>query len=109
MSGFGGKAENICSQRVFRLLTLTGHWWRRRRREGILKVRYFHFAVEQRPMNPEDLIDLIGPTPLPCSLNPMILGEVDCGSYVRQTVEYAVEESERVKAVVFVPKDARRR
>lgn len=59
-------------------------------------------------MNPEDLIDLIGPTPLPCSLNPMILGEVDCGSYVRQTVEYAVEESERVKSFVLVPKDARR-
>ena len=55
-------------------------------------------------MNPQDLIDLIGPTPLPCSLNPMILGEVDCGSYVRQTVEYAVEESERIKSFVLLPK-----
>jgi hypothetical protein len=31
MSGIGGKAENICSQRVFRILTHSGHptAWRR--------------------------------------------------------------------------------
>src|SRR5712671_6646759 len=26
MSGIGGKAENICSQRVFPVLTHNGHW-----------------------------------------------------------------------------------
>jgi dienelactone hydrolase len=57
-------------------------------------------------MNRQDLIDLIGPTPVPRPLNPMILDEVDCGSYVRQTVEYAVEESQRVKSFVLVPKNA---
>jgi dienelactone hydrolase len=31
---------------------------------------------------------------------------MDCGAYVRQTVEYAVEEAERVKSFVLVPKNA---
>jgi dienelactone hydrolase len=57
-------------------------------------------------MNPDSLIDLIGPKPPRCSLNPAILDEVDCGAYVRQTVEYAVEESERVKSFVLLPKNA---
>jgi|HubBroStandDraft_5_1064220.scaffolds.fasta_scaffold27131_3 dienelactone hydrolase len=61
----------------------------------------------KRPlMNLHSLIDLIGPTPSRCSLNPIILDDVDCGSYVRQTVEYAVEESERVRSFILLPKNA---
>jgi dienelactone hydrolase len=56
-------------------------------------------------MDIRSLIDLIGPTPPRCPLSPVILDEVDCGSYVRQTVEYAVEESERVKSFVLLPKN----
>lgn len=56
-------------------------------------------------MNLKSLIDLIGRTPPRCSLKPTILDDVDCGSYVRQTVEYAVEESERVKSFILLPKN----
>jgi dienelactone hydrolase len=52
------------------------------------------------------LLDLIGPPPPSCPPDPVILEQADCGSYVRQTVEYAVEASERVKAFVLVPKHA---
>jgi dienelactone hydrolase len=61
---------------------------------------------KRSPMNLHTLIDLIGPTPRSCSLDPKILDHVDCGSYIRQTVEYAVEQSERVKSFVLVPKSA---
>jgi hypothetical protein len=57
-------------------------------------------------MNLRSLIELIGPVPSSCSLNPIILDDVDCGSYVRQTVEYAVEESERVRSFILLPKNA---
>jgi dienelactone hydrolase len=30
---------------------------------------------------------------------------VDCGVYVRQTVEYAVEEAERIKSLLLLPKN----
>lgn len=56
-------------------------------------------------MNLRSLVDLIGTTPPRCSLNPIILDNVDCGAYVRQTVEYAVEESERVKSFILLPKN----
>ena len=56
-------------------------------------------------MNLARLADLIGPSPLRCPLNPIILDEVDCGTYVRQTVEYAVEATERVKSFVLLPKN----
>jgi len=57
-------------------------------------------------MNLRSLTDLIGPTPAHCPLDPIILDDVDCGSYVRQTVEYAVEECERLKSFILVPKNA---
>ena len=46
-------------------------------------------------MNLVSLAELISPSPPRCPLNPTILSDVDCGAYVRQTVEYAVEEAER--------------
>ena len=57
-------------------------------------------------MNLVSLAKLIGPNPPRCPLNPTILSDVDCGAYVRQTVEYAVEEGERVKSFVLLPKNA---
>ena len=59
-------------------------------------------------MDLRSLIDLIGPTPARCPLDPIIVDGVDCGSYVRQTVEYAVEEFERVKSFILLPKNATR-
>jgi dienelactone hydrolase len=56
-------------------------------------------------MDVRSLINLIGPKPRRCPLNPIILDEVDCGSHIRQTVEYAREESERVKSFVLLPKN----
>jgi hypothetical protein len=52
------------------------------------------------------LAKLIGPSSSRCPLNPTTLNNVDCGAYVRQTVEYAVEETERVKSFVLLPKNA---
>jgi dienelactone hydrolase len=66
----------------------------------------FCFLAERLLMNLQSLIDLIGPAPHRCPLDPSILDEVDCGAYVRQTVEYALEASERVKSFVLVPKNA---
>ena len=57
-------------------------------------------------MNRVSLAELIGPSAPRCPLNPIILNNVDCGAYVRQTVEYAVEEGERVKSFVLLPKNA---
>jgi dienelactone hydrolase len=51
------------------------------------------------------LAKLIGPSPPRCPLNSTTLNSVDCGAYVRQTVEYAVEETERVKSFVLLPKN----
>lgn len=59
-------------------------------------------------MNPnlKDLLfQLIGSLPQKTSLNPKILETNDCGSYIRQKVEYSVEENERVQAYVLIPKE----
>ena len=55
-------------------------------------------------MNLVSLAELIGPSPPRCPLNPTVLSAVDCGVYVRQTVEYAVEEAERIKSLLLLPK-----
>jgi dienelactone hydrolase len=47
---------------------------------------------------------LLGPFPDRCSLEPVVLEKIDCGSYIRETVEYAVEAGERIKAFLLVPK-----
>jgi dienelactone hydrolase len=54
------------------------------------------------------LAKLIGSSPPRCPLNPIKLSDVDCGTYVRESIEYAVEERERVKSFVLVPKNASR-
>ena len=56
-------------------------------------------------MNLVSLAELIGPSPPRCPLNPTVLSAVDCGVYVRQNVEYAVEEAERIKSLLLLPKN----
>lgn len=52
----------------------------------------------------EEILKLLGPFPKKTELNSEILEEVDCGSYIRQKVSYAVEEGERVNAYLCIPK-----
>jgi hypothetical protein len=59
-------------------------------------------------MDREDLKRLLGPFPVRCPLDAVLLGKADCGSYVRETIEYAVEADERVKCFVLVPKHINR-
>jgi len=56
-------------------------------------------------MNHSDMRQLLGPFPERCPLEPVILKTVDCGLYIRESVEYAVEASERIKAFLLVPKN----
>src|SRR6202011_5002893 len=59
-------------------------------------------------MNVDSLAELIGPSPPRRALNPTEVSAVDCGVYVRQLVEYAVEEAERIKSLLLLPKNAGR-
>lgn len=52
---------------------------------------------------------LLGPLPQKVSPSFALLDEVDCGTYVRQTVEYAVEAGERIRAFLCVPKEGGRK
>jgi dienelactone hydrolase len=55
-------------------------------------------------MDRDDVKRLLGPFPARCPLDAVVLETVDCGSYVRETVAYAVEADERVKSFLLVPK-----
>lgn len=59
-------------------------------------------------MNREELNRLLGPFPARCPLDPVVLDAVDCGMYMRETVEYAVEPDERIKSFLLVPKNMQR-
>ena len=48
--------------------------------------------------------DLLGPFPQRADLEAETVERMDCGRYVRETVEYTVETGERVRALVGVPK-----
>jgi hypothetical protein len=61
-------------------------------------VDYLARSPNDPIMNLASLAELIGPSPPRCPLNPTVLSAVDCGAYVRHTVEYAVEEAERIKS-----------
>lgn len=54
-------------------------------------------------MKRETLIDLLGTPPGKAPLASKVVDEVDCGAYLRQTVEYAVEPGERVRAFLCLP------
>lgn len=49
------------------------------------------------------LISLLGKLPEKCSLDLNVIDEVDCGSYLRRTIEYSVERGERVRAFLCMP------
>lgn len=53
----------------------------------------------------DNLLNLLGEFPEKVSLNASIIEEVDCGSYIRQKVEYDVEANDRVSAYICTPKD----
>src|SRR5215469_7436645 len=59
-------------------------------------------------MDRDDLKRLLGPFPVRCPLDAVLLETADCGSYVRETIEYAVETDERVKSFLLVPKHVNR-
>jgi hypothetical protein len=56
-------------------------------------------------MDRDDLLLLLGETPTKSALNPEILEEVDCSSFVRSKISYSVEPDERVSAYLSIPKD----
>jgi len=59
-------------------------------------------------MDHDDLKRLLGPFPVRCPLDAVVLETADCGAYVRETIEYAVEADERVKSFLLVPKHINR-
>jgi len=59
-------------------------------------------------MDRDDLKRLLGPFPVRCPLDAVLLETADCGLYVRETIEYAVETDERVKSFLLVPKHINR-
>jgi dienelactone hydrolase len=61
-----------------------------------------------KAMNHADLKQLLGPLPSRCPLDAVLLERVDCGLYVRETIEYAVEMGERIKSFLLVPKHINR-
>lgn len=54
-------------------------------------------------MDREKLISLLGRLPERGSLDSKVIEEVDCGSYLRKTIEYSVERGERVRAFLCMP------
>lgn len=54
----------------------------------------------------EKLRSLLGVVPTRTPLAAVTLERVDCGPYVREKVEYAVEPGERVRAYICIPKSA---
>lgn len=52
----------------------------------------------------DNLIELLGILPEKASPGVLTLDEVDCGSYWRKTIEYAVEADERIRAFLCIPK-----
>jgi len=50
------------------------------------------------------LLAVLGPFPKKVALRPRTLESVDCGSYVREKVEYFTEPDEAVRAYVCIPK-----
>jgi dienelactone hydrolase len=55
-------------------------------------------------MDRHALRQLLGPFPVRCSLDAVVLETFDCGLYVRETIEYAAEANERVRSYLLAPK-----
>src|SRR3984957_17543352 len=55
-------------------------------------------------MDRDDLKRLLGPFPVRCPLDAVLLETADCGFDVRETIEYEVEADERMNSFLLVPK-----
>lgn len=55
-------------------------------------------------MNREAFIEVIGKFPAKVPLNAKTLESIDCGSYIREKVEYATESDDSVRAYLLIPK-----
>lgn len=52
----------------------------------------------------EALLHILGPFPEKTRPEPSTLDSIDCGTYIRELIEFSVEEKERISAYVLVPK-----
>ena len=52
----------------------------------------------------EKIFTCLGHFPERTELGPVVVDEADCGTHIRQTVEYAVEPGERIAAYLLLPK-----
>jgi len=59
-------------------------------------------------MDRRALMQLLGPFPARCALDAVVLETVDCGLYLRETIEYAVEPNERVRSFLLRPRQRQR-
>lgn len=53
----------------------------------------------------DNLLNLLGEFPVGVPLNASVIEEVECGSYIRQKIEYDVESGDRVSAYTCIPKN----
>jgi dienelactone hydrolase len=53
----------------------------------------------------DEIVKLLGTFPIKTSLESQTIEFVDCGSYIREKVEYNVEPGERISAYLCVPKN----
>lgn len=56
-------------------------------------------------MNKKTLLQLLGPFPTKVDLNAKIIESIDCGSYIREKVEYNSETNDRIPAYILIPKN----
>jgi len=56
-------------------------------------------------VNRETFIDLLGPLPEKVTPAAAVTDEVDCGTFLRRTIEYSVESGERIRAFLCLPHD----
>jgi len=55
-------------------------------------------------MEKRALLQLLGPFPKRTALQPRRLERKDCGSYVREKIEFSAEKGERIRAYLLIPK-----
>ena len=56
-------------------------------------------------MDKKTLLQIIGPLPTKVDLNAIIIESIDCGSYIREKVEYSSETDDRIPAYILIPKN----
>lgn len=56
-------------------------------------------------MDQKTLLQIIGPLPTKVDLKAKVIESKDCGSYIREKVEYSAEVGDRVSAYILIPKN----